>query len=152
MLAVGLKPFEYAKHLLGRLTVSAVRHQFDVAQDGVEWRPQLVAHIGEELRLVLARLLKLAALVLDFIEQAHVLYRDRGLVGEGRDQFDLLIGEWSYFRARQGEHADRDALPQHWDAEDCAEIAQSRRFDEGVFGISLYVWNMNHAAFDQGAS
>src|SRR6516165_10166124 len=52
MLAVGLKAFEYAEHLLGRLTVSAVRHQFGVTQDSVEWCAQLMAHIGEELRLV----------------------------------------------------------------------------------------------------
>src|SRR5690349_20091462 len=44
--AVGLKAFEYAEHLLGWLAVSAVRHQFGVAQDGVERRAQLVAHIG----------------------------------------------------------------------------------------------------------
>ena len=44
---------------------------------------QLVAHIGEKLRLVLARLGKLAALVLDFIEQPHVLDRNCCLVGEG---------------------------------------------------------------------
>jgi hypothetical protein len=43
-----------------------------------------VAHVGEELRLVLARLFKLAALVLDFVEQPHVLDRDRGLVGKRR--------------------------------------------------------------------
>src|SRR5262245_42177617 len=43
MLAVGLKPFEYAKHFLGRLAISAVRHQFGIAQDGVERRAQLVA-------------------------------------------------------------------------------------------------------------
>src|SRR6516165_6029390 len=46
MLAVGLKPFEYAKHLLGRLAVSAVRHQFGIAQDRIERRAQLMAHIG----------------------------------------------------------------------------------------------------------
>src|SRR5262249_8198357 len=66
------------------------------ADDGVERRAQLVAHVGEELRLVLARLGKLTALVLDFIEQPHVLDRDHSLVGEGRDQFNLLIGEWTY--------------------------------------------------------
>ena len=68
MLAVGLKSFENAQHLLRRLTVSAVRHQFGIAQDGVERRAQLVAHVGEELRLVLARLFELPALVLDFVE------------------------------------------------------------------------------------
>src|SRR6516164_3769955 len=49
VLAVGLKAFEYAKHLLGRLAVSAVSHQFRIAQDGIERGAQLVAHIGEEL-------------------------------------------------------------------------------------------------------
>src|SRR5215469_4727947 len=49
VLAVGLKAFEYAQHLFGRLAVSAIRHQFGVAQDGVERGAQLVAHIGEEL-------------------------------------------------------------------------------------------------------
>ena len=41
--------------------------------DGVERRAQLVAHIGEELRLVLARQLELPALVLDFMEQPRML-------------------------------------------------------------------------------
>src|SRR5262249_25382437 len=36
--------------------------------DGVERRAQLVAHARYELRLVLARQLELAALVLDFVE------------------------------------------------------------------------------------
>ena len=32
---------------------------------------------------------ELAVLVLDFVEQPHVLDRDHGLVGERRDQLDL---------------------------------------------------------------
>src|SRR5262249_52370633 len=152
MLAVGLKALEDAEHFLGWLTVSAIRHQFGVTQDGVEWRAQLVAHIGEKLRLVLARDFELPALVLNFVKQPHVLDCNRSLVGKGRNQFDLLIGEGSYFRARQSQNADRDALAQHWDAESCAKVAQSRRFNEGVFRICLYVRNMNDATFDQRAS
>src|SRR5262249_39359012 len=93
VLAVGLKAFEYAKHLLGWLAVSAVRHQFGVAQDGVERRAQLMAHIGEELRLVLARFFKLAALVLDFVKQPNVFDGNRGLISKGLNQRDLLVGE-----------------------------------------------------------
>jgi len=92
VLAVGLKALEDAQHFLRWLTISAVRHQFGVAQDGVEGRAQLMAHIGEKLRFMLTRLLKLPALVLDLIEQPHVLYRNRSLVSEGGDQFDLLVG------------------------------------------------------------
>jgi hypothetical protein len=54
------------------------------------------AHIGKELRLVLARLFKLPALVLDFIEKSHIFDRDRSLVRERRDQFDLLVSERSH--------------------------------------------------------
>src|SRR5215468_9111568 len=48
MPAVGLKAFEYAKHLLRWLAVSTIRHQFGIAQDGIERRAQLMAHIGEK--------------------------------------------------------------------------------------------------------
>ena len=61
--------------------------------DGVKRRAQFMAHIGEELRLVLARFRELAALVLDFVEQPHVLDRDHRLVGEGPDKLDLLARE-----------------------------------------------------------
>jgi len=57
-----------------------------------------VAHIGEELRLVLARLSKLAALILDFVKQPHVLDGDHCLIGEGRSQPDLFVSEWSNYR------------------------------------------------------
>ena len=79
VLAVGLKPFEYAKHLLGWLTISAIRHQFGIAQDGIERSPQLVAHIGKKLRLVLARLFELPALVLYLVEQPRILNGQRRL-------------------------------------------------------------------------
>ena len=65
MPAIGLKAFEYGKHFLGWLTVSAVRHQFRITQDGIERRAQFMTHVGEKLRLVLARDLKLPVLVLD---------------------------------------------------------------------------------------
>ena len=42
-----------------------------------------MAHVGDELRLVLARDLQLAALLGDLLEQAGVLKRDDRLVGEG---------------------------------------------------------------------
>ena len=107
-----------------------------------------MAHIRKKLRFVLACLFKLPALVLDFIKQAHVLDRNRGLVSEHCDKFDLLVGEWLYFRAHQSQDADRDALAQHWDAESCTEVAQSRRFNQGIFLISPYIGNMNHPTFN----
>jgi hypothetical protein len=47
-----------------------------------------VAHIGQELRLVLAGDLELPALVLDLLEELRVLDRQDGLAGEGAEQVD----------------------------------------------------------------
>jgi hypothetical protein len=52
-----------------------------------------VAHIGEELRLVLARLCKLASFLLDLMEQARILDRQDRLRGEGLQQFDGVLGK-----------------------------------------------------------
>ena len=59
---------------------------FAVADDGIERRAQLVAHIGEELRLVLAGDLELAALVVDFVEQPRILNRQNRVRSESLDQ------------------------------------------------------------------
>src|SRR6516164_4967886 len=63
-------------------------HHLGQSDDGIKRRAQLVAHAGEELRLVLARHLQLAVLVLDLVEQAHILDRDCRLVGKSADQLD----------------------------------------------------------------
>ena len=76
-------------------------HHLGQPNDGVERRAQLVAHAGDELRLVLARHCKLTALVLNFVEQPGVLDRDSRLVGEGGDKLDLLVGERPHLSARQ---------------------------------------------------
>ena len=99
---------------------------------------------------MLARQLELAALVLDFVEQPHVLDRDRRLVGEGRDQLDLLVGERPHLGARQGQNADRHALAQHRNAEHGAEAAQSLCLGKGVVRVGQHVGDMNDLAFEQG--
>jgi hypothetical protein len=52
---------------------------------------------------VLARLFKLPALVLDFIEQPHILDGDHRLVGERFNQLNLLWREWSRRGAPQNQ-------------------------------------------------
>ena len=108
--AVGLKALEDAQHLLGWLTVSAVRHQFGIAQDGVERRAQLMAHIGEELRFVLACLFKLPALVLDLMEQPRILDGQRRLRRKGLDDVDGVLRKLSRRAAANHQHAD-DIFP-----------------------------------------
>ena len=59
-----------------------------VADDGVQRRPQLVGHVGQELRLVLAGRLQLAARLLDLLEQPGVLDRQHRLAGERLQEID----------------------------------------------------------------
>src|SRR6516225_9221977 len=131
MLSVSLQAFEYAQHLLGWLTISTVCHQFGVAQNSVEWRSQFVTHthIGEELRLVLACLLKLAALVLDFVEYSNVLDRNHRLVGEGCNEIDLLFRERVDRRPRQEYAANRPPLAEERDAQRSTKASQLRRIE-----------------------
>ena len=63
------------------------------ADDRVERRAQLVAHAGEELRLVLAGDFELLAFLADFGEQARVLDRQNRLGGKGLEQFHRACGK-----------------------------------------------------------
>ena len=83
-----------------------------------------MAHIGKELRLVLACLRELSALVLDFIEQTHVLDRDHRLIGKGCHQLDVLVVEWAHNGSAQQDHTDRAALAQKRYAEMRAKATQ----------------------------
>ena len=68
MLAVGLHAIEHMAHLFRRLAVDVVQDKLGVAENGVERRAQLVAHIGEKQRLVLARDFELVALFANLAE------------------------------------------------------------------------------------
>ncbi len=59
---------------------------------------------------MLACLGKLAALVLDFVEQPYVLNGDHRLIGKGADKLDLLIGKRLDPLSRDCDHADRHLL------------------------------------------
>ena len=95
---------------------------------------------------------KLAVLVLDFVEQPHVLDRDRRLVGKRGDQLDLLLGERPHLVAGQSQNADRNAFAQHGNAEHGAKSAQSLGFRPGVIRVGQHIGYVNDLAFEQSAS
>jgi hypothetical protein len=103
-------------------------------------------------RLVLARHLQLAVLVLDLLEQAHILDRECRLVGKSADQLDLLFGERPHLGTRQCQNASRDALAQHWHAEHRAVAAQPLGLCPGVVRVGQDVGDMDHPTFQQGPS
>ena len=106
-----LHALEHAAHLCRRLAIDVVEDQLGVAEDGIERRAQLVAHIGEELRLVLARDFELPALVLDLMEQARVLDCQHRLGGKGLQQIDRLFGKLAGPFAAHHESADDASAP-----------------------------------------
>ena len=68
-----------------------------------------MGHLAESLQLG-HRAGELVGARLDLIEQPHVLDRDHRLVGEGRDELDLLVGERPYLRSVDAMNADRARL------------------------------------------
>jgi hypothetical protein len=76
--------------------VEAFLNELGVAKDRRERGPELMAHVGDKLRLVLASNLKLAALPGDFLEQASVLKRNRRLVGEALHEADDRSGKLAW--------------------------------------------------------
>ena len=62
-------------------------------EHGVERRPQLVGHAGQELRLVPAGQLQLDALLLELAEELGVQQRQRRLARERLEQVERLLGE-----------------------------------------------------------
>ena len=85
---------------------------------------------------------------LHLVEQSHVLDRDHGLIREGGDQLDLLVGERLNGAARQDQHAGRSALAQHWHAEDRAHVGEPGSYSQPHLRISLGVHDMDGFAFE----
>ena len=79
---------------------------------------------------------------LNFVEQPRVLDRDHRLVGEGRNQLNLLLGKRLHDTAGQYDNADRGSLAQQRDAEDCPVTAVTRHA-QGILGIRKGVGNVN---------
>ena len=86
--------------------IESILHQLGVAEDGSERRSQLMAHVGYELRLVLARDLQVLDRLGEFtcarlhlLEQPRILDGNDRLVREGADELDLAFGEWAHFGA-----------------------------------------------------
>jgi hypothetical protein len=118
-------------------------HHLGEPDDGVERGAQLVAHAGEELRLVLARHFQLAAFVLDFVEQPDVLDGDDGLPCETRHKFDLLVGERTDFLAVNANDADQLIVLEHRDAENGAITADRDGSDHKWIALDVSLRSRN---------
>src|SRR4030095_14951089 len=68
-------------------------------------------------RVLLQGLDQAGVLGLELAEEARVLDGDDGLVGEGSDKVNLLVGERANLRAPHEEESDQIVLPQHGDGQ-----------------------------------
>src|SRR5262245_33421441 len=144
--AGGIHTAQRFQRLFGAEARRVGDHHFGQADDGVERRAQLVAHTGEELRLALARLRQLSALVLDFVEQPHILDGDHRLVCEGLHQLDLLVGEWTHGTTKQGDDADRRPFPDERYAKHGAITSYLLALGIAVFRVRQDIGDVKDAA------
>src|SRR5580704_15276321 len=151
MLAVRLHALHHGAHFFRRLAVNAVDNKLGIAENGIERRAQLVAHIGKELRFMLARFRDLPALVLDLFEQAHVLDSDTRLVGEGGRELDLLFGERPHGEPHQHDDPDGFVFAQQRNTEDGAKPDPFLHFLQRIVRIGKNVRNLNRPALEYRA-
>src|SRR5262245_13296610 len=132
VLAVGADPGEGVERFRSLRLVEAFLDEFGIAENGRKRGSELVAHVGHELVLVLARDLKVLDSFgkftcprLDFFEQARVFNRDYGLVGEGLKERYLSVCEWANLGAPNGNYTDRLARTDQWHGQYSAEAKAS---------------------------
>src|SRR5262249_42781553 len=114
----------------------------------VERRPaDGLEHLGRS-GLLPQRLAQLLRARLHLVEQPHVLDRDHRLVGEGRNQLDLLVGEWTYGFALYDDRKGAHQLDLFWgkrlrhlfryeDHPDHIPLAQQRDTERGAIAADL---------------
>jgi hypothetical protein len=77
---------------------------------------------------------------MDLVEQPYVLDRNHRLVGEGRDQFDLLLGKRPDGGSLQDDDADRSAFAEERDPKRRTHIELPVKYY--VIRIGPNIWDM----------
>ena len=101
--------------------------------------------------LLLQRLREIASARLQVLEQPDVFDRDHRLVGECRDQFNLLVREGAVLTSRQRKDADGFAVSQQRDTERASKIAAPLIAEALVILVCQEVRDMHRAAFERCA-
>ena len=119
MFAIALHPVEHITHPVRRLTVDVIEDQFRVAEDGIKRRAQLMAHIGQELRFVLASDFELLALLTNFIKQTCILNGEYRLRRKGLEKINSLRSKLAGLFSPHHEGANGAALADQGNDEEC---------------------------------
>src|SRR5262249_27307608 len=98
---------------------------------------------------VSVREFELVTLLLNVVEQSHVLDRDHSLVGQGGEQLNLPLREGSNLGSGQCQYPDRVAFSQERNAKQRAKAPNSLGFKQAVIWVGQGVGNLNCSALLQ---
>ena len=88
---------------------------------------------------------------MQLLEEADVLDGDHGLIGEGLQQLDLVVGERAGLLPSDRDGADWSPLAQHRHPErtpSTESLAERLR----ILSVDTDVWDMHHGALENGAA
>src|SRR4029450_776159 len=88
----------------------------------------------------------LAVLVLERVEQPHVLDRNDGLVGESLQQRDVRLSEWTMLVSRHRNHPDDAPIEQHRHTESTPRT-KGHRYRMTKLSVCEHVREMDNCAF-----
>src|SRR5207248_1363913 len=97
------------------------------------------------------RLFEIAGALAQFTEQARVLDGDYGLIGEGADKRDLLLGKQLDVPMRKGDDTDRLALSHQRHSQRRAYLTEGLHLGQRIFGIGSDIGDVNDLAFLRNA-
>jgi hypothetical protein len=128
-----------------------LRAAFRFADDRVHRRAQLVAHVGQELRLVLTGERQLPAFFLDFEEETGVVHRDRRLCREVFEEPDDRGREFARRSSPDDQRPDHLIGANQRDSEQCLEPgASQRRSGRLGHGVQLDVGDLRRTPARDG--
>src|SRR6266850_4149423 len=115
--------------------------------------PRKKARVGAEHHNTIAHIVEggaqLALTLTQLSNEPRIFDRNRRLISESRNQFDLLVSEWPHCGACQIQYADRNALTQDRNSKRRAKPTPIGLFRQGVFWIGQDVQNVNSSPFEQ---
>src|SRR4051812_17788565 len=150
VLSVDLDALQDFAGLVGHFSIKAVGQQFRVAEHGVQGRAQLVAHVGQELRFVLARGREVTPLLLDFVEETRIVQGENGLIRKGLHEVGRR--EFPSFSAQQNQGSQNFVLTDKRNHKDGVE---TRREHVGSMWKSRFlreIRDQDHLPFLEGAA
>src|SRR5947207_8012088 len=146
MASISLQALQHGPHLVRRFPINTVEHQFGIAKDGVQWRAQLVAHVGKELRFVFARNFELTTFLLDFPKEIGVLDRQHRLISKGLKQVNRALRKFTRLLASDHQGPDDLTRPQKRHDQNCPIASADNDVDDWGWRLFHQINNLYRGA------